>query len=64
MSETLLDALMKLYALLTNVRMESRLDSARKLIEQELLLNFNREYVDQYLERFNFYIKTVSQKLI
>lgn len=58
MSETLLDALMKLYALLTNVRKESRLDSARKLIEQELLRNFNREYVDQYLQRFNFYIQS------
>ncbi|TLX72136.1 ATP-binding cassette domain-containing protein [Labilibacter sediminis] len=57
MSETLLDALMKLYALLTNVRKESRLDSARKLIEQELLRNFNREYVDQYLQRFNYYIQ-------
>ncbi len=57
MSETLLDALMKLYALLTNVRKESRVDSARKLIEQELLHNFNREYVDQYLQRFDFYIK-------
>ncbi len=57
MSETLLDALMKLYALLTNVRKESRVDSARKLIEQELLHNFNREYVDQYLGRFDFYIK-------
>ncbi|WP_066630102.1 ATP-binding cassette domain-containing protein [Labilibacter marinus] len=58
MSETLLDALMKLYALLTNVRKESRLDSARKLIEEELLRNFNREYVDQYLQRFNFYIQS------
>ncbi|MGQ1787323.1 MULTISPECIES: ATP-binding cassette domain-containing protein [unclassified Saccharicrinis] len=58
MSETLLDALMKLYALLTNVRKESRLDSARKLIEQELLRNFNKEYVDQYLQRFNFYIQS------
>lgn len=58
MSETLLDALMKLYALLTNVRKESTLDSARKLIEQELLRNFNREYVDQYLQRFNFYIQS------
>ncbi len=57
MSETLLDALMKLYALLTNVRKESRVDSARKLIEQELLHNFNREYVDQYLESFDYYIK-------
>jgi len=56
MSETLLDALMKLYALLTNVRKESRLDSARKLIEQELLHNFNREYVDIYIERFNYYV--------
>ncbi|SMO50871.1 ABC-type multidrug transport system, ATPase component [Saccharicrinis carchari] len=58
MSETLLDALMKLYALLTNVRKESRLDSARSLIEQELLRNFNKEYVDQYLQRFNFYIQS------
>ena len=58
MSETLLDALMKLYALLTNVRKESRLDSARKLIEQELSRSFNREYVDQYLQRFNFYIQS------
>ncbi len=58
MSETLLDALMKLYALLTNVRKESRLDSARKLIEQELQRNFNKEYVDQYLERFNYYIQS------
>lgn len=58
MSETLLDALMKLYALLTNVRKESRLDSARNLIEQELLRNFNKEYVDQYLQRFNFYIQS------
>ncbi len=57
MSETLLDALMKLYALLTNVRKESRLDSARKLVEQELLRNFNREYVDQYLHKFNYYIQ-------
>ena len=58
MSETLLDALMKLYALLTNVRKESRLDSARKLVEEELQRNFNREYVDQYLQRFNFYIQS------
>ncbi len=56
MSETLLDALMKLYALLTNVSKESRLDSARNLIEQELLRSFNREYVEQYLQRFNYYI--------
>ncbi len=57
MSVTLLDALMKLYALLTNVRKESRLDSARKLIEQELQRNFNREYVEQYLQRFNYYVQ-------
>ncbi len=58
MSETLLDALMKLYALLTNVRKESRLDSARKLVEEELHRNFNQEYVDQYLQRFNYYIQS------
>ncbi len=56
MSEVLLDALMKLYALLTNVRKESRLDSARKLVESELLHNFNREYVDLYIARFNYYV--------
>ncbi len=56
MSEVLLDALMKLYALLTNVRKESKFDSARKIVESELLNNFNREYVDAFISKFNYYV--------
>ncbi|WP_075603268.1 ATP-binding cassette domain-containing protein [Saccharicrinis aurantiacus] len=58
MSETLLDALMKLFALLTNARKESSLESARKLVRQQLLETFNQEYADVYLQRFNFYLQS------
>ncbi len=56
MSEILLDALMKLYALLTNVRQESMIGSARDFIEEELKKRFSSVYVSKYVNLFNFYL--------
>jgi ABC transport system ATP-binding/permease protein len=56
MSETLLEALMQLFALLTDIHKESKTGRARTLVDDFLSKHFNREYVDQYLMRFDVYL--------
>jgi ABC-type multidrug transport system ATPase subunit len=56
MSEALLEALMQLFALLTDFRKESKTGKARLLVEDFLSKHFNTEYVQQYLGRFDVYL--------
>ncbi|ASB48852.1 ATP-binding cassette domain-containing protein [Alkalitalea saponilacus] len=56
MSETLLEALMQLFALLTDVKKESRTGRAHSLVSDFLSKHFSKEYVDQYLGRFEVYL--------
>lgn len=56
MSETLLEALMQLFALLTDFGKESQTGRARPLVQDFLSKHFNKEYVDQYLGRFDVYL--------
>ena len=54
MSEILLEALMQLFALLTDVK-KSR-DAGRSKVEEFLSRQFNSEYVNKFLQRYDFYI--------
>lgn len=56
MSEALLEALMQLFALLTDTRKESKTGKARFLVEDFLSRQFNTEYVQKYLGRFDVYL--------
>jgi ABC-type multidrug transport system ATPase subunit len=56
MSETLLEALMQLFALLTDIGKESKTGRARPMVEDFLSKHFNNEYVNQYLGRFDVYL--------
>ena len=56
MSEALLEALMQLFALLTDIRKESKTGKARFLVEDFLSRHFNSEYVQKYLNRFDVYL--------
>lgn len=58
MSENLLEALMRLFALLTDVKRESKSGRARVLVEDYLSRFYNREYINQYLIRFDYYLDT------
>lgn len=55
MSEILLEALMQLFALLTDVKHTTD-NSARTKVEEFLALQFNTEYVRKALERYDFYL--------
>ena len=56
MSEALLEALMQLFALLTDFRHESKTGKARPLVQDFLSKHFNSEYVEKYIARFDFYL--------
>jgi ABC-type multidrug transport system ATPase subunit len=56
MSETLLESLMKLFALLTDLKTESKTGRARFLVEDFLGRHFNTEYVNQYLDKFDSFL--------
>ncbi len=56
MSEALLEALMQLFALLTDIRKESKTGKARFIVEDFLSRQFNTEYVQKYLGRFDVYL--------
>ncbi|RCW39454.1 ATP-binding cassette domain-containing protein [Marinilabilia salmonicolor] len=55
-SEALLESLMKLFALLTDIKTESKTGRARFLVEDFLGRHFNTEYVQQYLEKFDEFL--------
>lgn len=56
MSEALLESLMKLFALLTDIKTESKTGRARFMVEDFLGRHFNTEYVQQYLEKFDEFL--------
>ena len=56
MSETLLEALMQLFALLTDIRKERQTGRAYSLVRDFLSKQFSNEYVEQYLGRFEVYL--------
>ncbi|MFO8000723.1 MAG: ATP-binding cassette domain-containing protein [Marinilabilia sp.] len=57
LTEALLESLMKLFALLTDLRTESKTGRARFLVEDFLARHFNSEYVQQYLEKFDSFLE-------
>ncbi|MGQ1890025.1 ATP-binding cassette domain-containing protein [Thermophagus sp. OGC60D27] len=56
MSEALLESLMKLFALLTDLKKESKTGRARFLVEDFLGRHFNTEYVQKYLVKFDEFL--------
>jgi len=56
MSETLLEALMQLFALLTDIQKEKVTGRGYYLVKDFLSKHFNKEYVEQYLGRFEVYL--------
>jgi len=56
MSELLLDALMQIFALLTDIREEQKTGEGHQEIKTFLARNLNSEYVDRALERYDFYL--------
>jgi ABC-type multidrug transport system ATPase subunit len=56
MSETLLEALMQLFALLTDIQKERQTGRGYSLVQDFLSKHFNKEYVEQYLGRFEVYL--------
>ena len=56
MSEILLEALMQLFALLTDVKEEHISGEARMKVEDYLSRQFNSEYVKKYLERYDHFL--------
>ncbi len=57
MSELLLDALMQLFALLTDVRKGSKVGEARLKVEDFLRDVLNSEYVEASLKHYDFYLE-------
>ncbi len=53
MSESLLEALMQLFALLTDVIKANDNERARSLVESFLSKYYNRDYVEQYLTKYD-----------
>ena len=58
MSELLLDALMQLFALLTNINKEHHTGRAHQLINDYLAKHFNKELAEEYLVLYNEYLQT------
>ena len=56
MSEILLEALMQLFALLTDVKEEQVSGEARLKVEDYLSRQFNSEYVKKHLERYDHFL--------
>lgn len=63
MSEALLEALMQLFALLTDTRKERKTGKARFLVEDFLSHQFNSEYVQKYLGRFDVYLNRYHSQI-
>lgn len=55
MSEVLLEALMQLFALLTDVKQSGNVGSAR--VEEFLSRQLNSEYVELFLKRYDYYLE-------
>lgn len=56
MSEILLEALMQLFALLTDVKQEQISGDARQKVEDYLARQFNSEYVKKHLEKYDYFL--------
>jgi len=56
MSELFLDALMQIFALLTDQREEQKTGDGSLEVKNFLLRNLNKEYAEKALERYEFYI--------
>lgn len=61
MSEVLLEALMQLFALLTDVKHVS-LSTGREKVGEYLSRQFNAEYVRKFLSRYDFYVAKFHSK--
>lgn len=56
MSEMLLEALMQLFALLTDVEEEESLGDARQKVEDYLSRQFNSDYVKKHIDRYDYFL--------
>ncbi len=63
MSEIILESLMKLFALLTDLKRESKTGRARLLVEDYLSRHFNTEYVQLYLQKFDDYLNRYHSQI-
>ncbi|MCQ2236014.1 MAG: ATP-binding cassette domain-containing protein [Bacteroidales bacterium] len=61
MSEALLEALMQLFALLTDVK-HTDVAQGRQKVEEFLTKQFNKEYVRSFIQRYDYYINQYHQK--
>ncbi len=63
MSETILESLMKLFALLTDIKQESESGRARLLVEEFLARHFNTIYVEVYLQKFDNFLNRYHSEI-
>jgi len=61
MTETLLTALMQLFALLTDINQEKRSGSARAMVNTYLKRYFNDHYAELYLKQFDHYLESFHE---
>ena len=61
MSEALLEALMQLFALLTDVR-HADVKEGRRKVEDFLSKEFNKDYVRTFVQRYDYYISNFHDK--
>lgn len=62
MSESLLEALMQLFALLTDIQPADKADSARSWVEMFLRRSYSGEYISQYMGRYDVYVSTFESE--
>ncbi len=62
MNESILRALMKLFAIVANVNREDVSQNARKIVESYLSLQLNRALVQEYVQLFDEYLKVHHKK--
>lgn len=60
MSEALLEALMQLFALLTDVK-HADIKASRQKVEEFLTRQFNKDYVRSFIQRYDYYINQFHQ---
>src|SRR3989304_1987315 len=63
MTETIIEALIKLFAIITNVEEEKVSGNGRQLVMSYLSENFNNELMEKYLSLYNESIELYHEKI-
>ncbi|MBN2743379.1 MAG: ATP-binding cassette domain-containing protein [Marinilabiliaceae bacterium] len=62
MSESLLEALMQLFALLTDLQPGDKAEKARTWVETFLRRSYSGEYIHQYMSRYDVYLSSLQHE--